>query len=224
MFTFFEERVIDSPYVEKIMHGVTAADASVIRPAASEWHMVFARRNGQMVPLVVGPLTTAGTVSWTKEAEILWIQFKIGTFIPNLPTKEFLDREIELPDASSKTFWLNSSAWQVPTFENADTFIEKLARTGGLVSDQVVTAALEENLPEFASPRTVRHRFLNATGLSQKHIRQLARAQQAVALLSQGNSILDVVSEAGYSDQSHLTRSLKQFIGYTPSQIIQLAT
>jgi methylphosphotriester-DNA--protein-cysteine methyltransferase len=70
--------------------------------------------------------------------------------------------------------------------------------------------------------RTVRHRFLRATGLSATHIRQMKRAQQAQALLQQGVSILDTVDEAGYFDQPHLTRSLKQFIGYTPAQIIRL--
>jgi len=45
------------------------------------------------------------------------------------------------------------------------------------------------------------------------------RAHKAVELLQQGVSILDTVYEAGYYDQPHLTRSLKQFIGKTPSQI-----
>jgi methylphosphotriester-DNA--protein-cysteine methyltransferase len=50
----------------------------------------------------------------------------------------------------------------------------------------------------------------------------MKRAQHAQALLQQGGSILDTVDEAGYFDQPHLTRSLKQFIGYTPVQIISL--
>ena len=54
-------------------------------------------------------------------------------------------------------------------------------------------------------------------------IRQMKRAQHAQALLQQGVSILDTVDEAGYFDQPHLTRSLKQFIGYTPAQIIRLS-
>ena len=37
-----------------------------------------------------------------------------------------------------------------------------------------------------------------------------------------GVSILDTAYEAGYFDQPHLTRSLKQFIGRTPAQILQL--
>jgi methylphosphotriester-DNA--protein-cysteine methyltransferase len=73
------------------------------------------------------------------------------------------------------------------------------------------------------SARTVRHRFLRATGLTQSHIRQFERAQRAEALLKQGVSILDTVHELGYFDQPHLTRSLKQFIGYTPAQIIRLS-
>jgi AraC-like DNA-binding protein len=73
------------------------------------------------------------------------------------------------------------------------------------------------------SPRTVRHRFLRATGLSQNQIHQVGRAQQADLLLRQGVSILDTLEEAGYSDQPHLTRSLKHWIGYTPAQLMRLS-
>jgi methylphosphotriester-DNA--protein-cysteine methyltransferase len=83
-----------------------------------------------------------------------------------------------------------------------------------------VNAALQDQLPEM-SPRTVRYRFLRATGLTQNHIRQFERAQRAEVLLKQGTPILDVVHRLGYFDQPHLTRSLKQFIGYTPAQIIR---
>lgn len=36
----------------------------------------------------------------------------------------------------------------------------------------------------------------------------------------QGISIADVVAEAGYHDQPHLNHSLQQFIGQTPTQIM----
>jgi methylphosphotriester-DNA--protein-cysteine methyltransferase len=78
-----------------------------------------------------------------------------------------------------------------------------------------------EDRPLDMSPRTLRYRFLRSTGLTQSHIRQMKRAQHAASLLRQGVSILDTVFEAGYFDQPHLTRSLKQFLGYTPSQILQ---
>jgi methylphosphotriester-DNA--protein-cysteine methyltransferase len=88
------------------------------------------------------------------------------------------------------------------------------------VHDTVVRAALLDERPKIPS-RTVRHRFLRATGQTQKHIQQYLRAQKAAALLRQGVPILDTVFEAGYFDQPHMTRSLKQFIGYTPAQIIR---
>jgi methylphosphotriester-DNA--protein-cysteine methyltransferase len=91
-----------------------------------------------------------------------------------------------------------------------------------LVCDPVVSAVLQDQ-PQAMAPRTIRHRFLHATGLTQKHIRQHERALQTARLLQQGVSILDTTYELGYFDQPHLTRSLKQFIGHTPTQLVQLS-
>lgn len=63
----------------------------------------------------------------------------------------------------------------------------------------------------------MRHRFVQAIGLTQVSIRQIERARFAMSLLQQGVSILDVVVQAGYADQSHLTRSLGRFVGQTPA-------
>jgi AraC-like DNA-binding protein len=35
-------------------------------------------------------------------------------------------------------------------------------------------------------------------------------------------TLLDAAYQAGYADQSHMTRSLKHFIGHTPAQIAQI--
>jgi len=222
----FEERLSDSPYVETITHGWTVSDGSSIRPAECHWHMVLISHNGSVQPLVVGPLTTAGVASWAEGAEIFWIKFKLGTFLPHLPAKRLLNGEMILPGASNKSFWLHGSAWQFPNYENADTFVDRLVHDDVLRFDPVVHAALQDQtqaLPQQEmSPRTVRHRCLRTTGLSQNYIRQIERAQRAAALLRQGISILDTVDEAGYFDQPHLTRSLKQWVGHTPAQIIRL--
>ena len=223
MSLFYEERLSDSPYIETITHGWTVSDGSTIRPGEIHWHIVLTKHSGQTYPIVVGPWTTAGEASWGAGAEILWIKFKLGTFMPHLPTRNFLDREIVMPEAACQSFWLNSSIWQFPDFENVDTFVDWLVRDEVLVRDPVVTAALQDQLqPESVPARTLRHRFVHATGVTQSHIRQMKRAQQAAALLEKGASILDTVFEAGYFDQPHLTRSLKQFIGYTPAQIIRM--
>src|SRR6185436_2667846 len=119
-----EARLSDSPYVETVIRGYTTGAGSTIRPSEIHWHMVFTRYKGKVMPLVVGPLTSSGVVSWPDAAEVLWIKFKLGTFMPHLPVRNYLDVETPLPDATSNSFWLNSSAWQFPTFENADTFVD----------------------------------------------------------------------------------------------------
>jgi AraC-like DNA-binding protein len=222
MSIIYEERSSDSPYVETITHGRTVSDGSTIRPAEIHWHMVFVRHHGHAQLLVVGPWTAAGIASWAEGAEILWIKLKLGTFMPHMPTRKLLDMETILPEAASQSFWLKGSAWQFPDCDDVETFVDRLARDDVLVRDPVVSAALQDQLPEMPS-RTVRHRFVQATGLTQSHIQQMKRAQHAEALLRQGVSILDTVFEAGYFDQPHLTRSLKQFIGYTPAQISRMS-
>ncbi|MCC6501052.1 MAG: AraC family transcriptional regulator [Anaerolineales bacterium] len=215
-----ELRPSDSPYVETITHGWTLSNGSSMRPAESNWHMVFVKEHGRTHSLVVGPLTSVGVASWGVGAEILWVKFKLGVFMPHLPVRGLLDLEQNLPEAAGKSFWLKSAATEIPDFENADTFISKLARDEILVFDPVVDALLNDQLPSVPA-RTMRHHFLRATGMTQSRIRQMKQAQQAKALLQQGVSILDTVHEVGYFDQPHLTRAFKQFIGHTPAQILR---
>ncbi len=218
-----EERPSDSPYVETITRGRTAGDGSVIRPAESNWHMVLVRLLGNTQFLVVGPKTTAGVLPFVEGVELLWIKFKLGTFMPHLPPRDSLDVETSLPGAASRSFWLHGSAWQFPDYENADQFVDRLVRAGVLASDPVVNAVLQGH-PHEGSSRTVRQRFLRATGQTHSHIRQLERARRAVALLRRGVPILDTVEEAGYYDQPHLTRSLRRWIGHTPAQLSRMNT
>jgi methylphosphotriester-DNA--protein-cysteine methyltransferase len=140
--------------------------------------------------------------------------------MPHLPPRDFLDVETMLPNASSNSFWLKSSTWQYPDYNNVETFIDRLMREEVLVHDPVVEAVMQGHPPAMAS-RTLRHRFLRATGLTQLHIYQAQRAQRAEALLQQGIPILDTIFEAGYYDQPHLTHALKRFTGHTPGQLIQ---
>jgi AraC-like DNA-binding protein len=221
MSILFEERASDSPYVATIMHGRTVGEGSTIRPAECHWHMVIVRHNGRAQVLAVGPWQTAGLASWGGEAEILWIRFKLGVYMPHLPTRKLRDRELALPAAADHAFWLQGAAWQLPNHENVDTFVNRLAREGALARDPVVTAVLDGQQPAL-SPRTIRGRFLRSVGLTQSHIYQVERANRAAALLAQGASILDTVHELGYFDQPHLTRSLKQWIGRTPGQLARL--
>ncbi len=168
---------------------------------------------------VRGPETRATLAYGLEEAEFFGILFKPGVFMPAFPARMIMDRQdLNLPGATSKSFWLQGSAWEFPDYENADTFIDRLVNEGLLVYDPIVGEVLKGQ-PIEMSLRTVQRRFLKATGLTQNTMYQINRARHAVTLLKKGTSILDTVHEAGYFDQPHLTRSLKQFIGLTPAQI-----
>jgi len=220
MFLTYQARLSDSPYVESVAYGWTQYGYHGMRPAEMNWHMVFVKLEGMSLPIITGPWSYAGMMPFV-DAEIIWVRFKLGVFMPHMPVRDCLNTELVLPGASSKKFWLNNEAQELPSFENVDTFINRLIHDETLKYDPLITDTLQ-NHPHDLSPRTIRHRFIQATGMSQKHIQQIERAKQARDLLQTGASILDTAFETGYYDQSHMTHSLKQYIGYTPMQIIEM--
>jgi methylphosphotriester-DNA--protein-cysteine methyltransferase len=67
--------------------------------------------------------------------------------------------------------------------------------------------------------RTAQSRFVRAVGLSRRKLQLIERARHAARLLRAGAAIVDVVSDAGYYDQPHLTRALRHLIGHTPAEL-----
>ena len=216
----FDERLSDSPFVERIWRTHSERTGDFLSVAASQWEMVVSRYHGERTMTVRGPETKATPLHVTLVgSDFFGIVFRHGTVLPYLPPSTLVDGDVNLPDASGKSFWLNGSAWQFPDYENADTFVDRLIREEMLVCDPVVESALRGE-PQELSPRSVQRRFLQATGLTQGSIRQIERARHATMLLLQGASIIHTVAVAGYADQAHMTRALKHFIGKTPAQII----
>lgn len=216
----FEERPSDSPLVETVWRSHSEHANSFISMADSHYGMVIAKFGGKTVITVRGPETKATPAKELPDAEYFGIRFKHGVSISGLPPKMLMDRQdLSLPNASSKSFWLNGSAWELPEYENADTFVDWLIHDRLLIHDPVVDETLRSR-PVDLSLRTIQRRFLQATGLSQTTVYQIERARFATILLKQGMPILDTLYQVGYFDQPHLTRSLKNFIGMTPAQIV----
>jgi hypothetical protein len=218
MSAFFEGRRSDSPYVEMVWRGRVEGDYSPVCPADVRWNLLFTKWDGKVQVAVEGPTTTAILKNQSEGFEFLVIKFTLGTFLERLPVNELVNDAAILPNATRQSFRLDGTAWQLPDYDNVETFVAQLARKGLLVQDSVVHATMDEQPPDLSS-RTLRRRFLYATGLTQGAIRQIERAQQAAALLERGIPILDTAYQAGYADQPHLTRSLKRFFGQTPAQI-----
>ena len=216
-----EDRPSDVPLVQTVWRTQSARAAAFTSVAVSRWEMVLTRRKGRTTLTVRGPETRATRALIPSDAEFFGIAFNHGAFMPELPLGALVDGGIELPQAGSGSFWLHGRAWRFPSFDDADTFVQRLVREGRLVRDPVVEDALRGQ-PARLSPRSVRRRFLRATGLTPGAIRQIDRARQATALLQRGVSIVDTVNETGYFDQPHLTRALRRFAGHTPAEIARM--
>ncbi len=187
--------------------------------AQSHFEIAVTRLRGRTFVTLRGPGTTATPAACPADGEWLGIRFKLGTFMPRLPPGKLSDRrDVTLPDAATRAFWLNGSSWEYPDFENADTFVTRLAREGIIARDFAVGAMLEREDALFPIRSAQRH-FVRSTGITYRTLRQIERARYATMLLKQGLSILDTMDSAGYFDQPHLTRALKHFVGSTPMEI-----
>jgi hypothetical protein len=214
------DRPSDSPYVERVWRYHSEGRGSFLSIAQYRPELVVTRYQGRVIVTVRGPETRVTRLSYSPDAEWLGIRLTPGAFLPSWPPRELVDGDVNLPAATRDSFWLDGSAWQVPDYENADTFVARLVRAGLLVMDPAVPAALRSELTE-ASLRTVQRRFRNATGVTRSAARQIERARYATLLLMRGDSIADATHEAGYFDQPHLTRSLKRLIGQTPAELLR---
>jgi AraC-like DNA-binding protein len=216
----FDERPSESPFADTVWRTWSEPFASFTSVAATHWEIVVVRQRGETSFFVRGPETRASRSPIPEDAEFFGIQFKLGTFMPHMPVGALVDDARLLPSATRRSFWLNGSAWEFPTYDNADTFLTRLKRKGLLARDPIVDAALHGRVTGL-SLRTMQRRVLHATGLTHGAIQQIQRAERALALLERGVTILDAVALTGYADQSHMNRSLKRFLGHTPARIVR---
>ena len=215
----FAERLSDSPFVERVWRSHSERGGSFLSVAQSHFEMAVTRHQGRTFVTLRGPETTASPAECPAEGEWLGIRFALGTFMPRLTPGELRDRrDAMLPAASGRSFWLDGSAWEYPTFENADTFVARLVRKGLIARDFVVDAMLHGHGGRLPLRSAQRH-FLQATGITHRTLLTIERARRAAMLLRAGASILDTVHEAGYFDQAHLTRALGALIGTTPAEL-----
>jgi hypothetical protein len=220
-FIHFEDRISDSPLVERVWRCQSERAGRFTSVAASQCEMVVSRVQGKTFFTLRGPETKATTADCPAEGEWLGIRFKLGTFLPQFLPGRLRDRnDVTLPDRSGRSFWLNGSAWEYPDFENAEIFVKRMIQAGLVTRDSSVDAVLHGEVRP-ASRRSAQRHFLRSTGVSYAAYRQIERARHAANLLQEGVSIVDVAHRAGYYDQAHLARSVKRFMGQTALHILR---
>ena len=222
MFIHFDaDRPSDSPFIERVWCCHSEGGGRFLSVASTHWEFVVTRLAGRTVITLRGPETQPREVDCPANGEWFAIRFKAGTFMPALPVSRLLNgSDINLPGSMRSRFRLDGSAWEIPNFDNAEVFVDRLVRRGLLVRDASVAAALAGDA-DALNARTAQRHFLNATGMSQAAMRQIERARHATLLLREGLPPGEAAAEAGYFDQAHLTRSLRRFVGLTPGGIVR---
>ena len=134
LFTF-ERCSSPSPFVDEVWQTRSEPEASFISVAATHWEIVVTRHRDSTRLTVRGPETNATIVPIPQDVEFFGIEFRLGTFMPTLPPRQLVDRSLDLPLVSPNSFWLDGATWELPRYDNADVFVDRLARAGLLVHD-----------------------------------------------------------------------------------------
>ena len=219
MLLVFENRKSTSPFVDCVWRSQSRAGGSFLSMAEGNIELVVTKLPGLTAVTLRGPVTRATFVECPPDGEWVAIRFRLGTYFPQLPTATLLDhQDLQLPVLANGRFWLSGLSWEIPTYDNAEDFVARLALAGVVARSHAADAAVAGDV-DWMSQRSVQRHFVRATGMTLGNFQQIQRARHAAELLMSGRSILDTAFEAGYFDQAHLTRSLKQLVGMTPSRL-----
>jgi hypothetical protein len=180
--------------------------------------IAFARIAGATTVHLRGPETRATAMSCPGDAEYFGADLRLGAYVREFPPSHLANlRDVVLPSLPDGRILLGNRAWEMPTPQNVDVFVDHLERAGLLAFDPLVEELRHGGAVGSVPERTAQSRFVRAVGLPRRRLQVIERARHAAELLRAGGSIADVVRDAGYHDQPHLTRALRQHIGHTPA-------
>jgi len=217
----FDHRESNSTFVERVWRSRSRHGGSFLSMAESSIELVFTRLPGFTAATLRGPVSRGQLVECPADGEWLAIRFRLGAFFPLYPTARLIDHQsVDLPILAGGRFLLAGQSWEIPRYTDAEQLVARLAQAGLITLSDATDAAIGRDHAQM-SRRSVQRHFRTVTGMTFSAYRQIERARHATTLLTNGSSILDAAFDAGYYDQAHLTRSLRQLIGATPAQLVR---
>ncbi len=215
----FEDRLSDSPFIERVWRSRSEAGGPFLSVAQGNLELVVTRLPDLTLVTLRGPETRPSIVEAPPNGRWVAIRFAPGVYLPHRPTGSLLDHNsLNMAVSHDGRFWFEGAAWDLPDFDTAEIFVARLARHGAIAREPAVVAVLQGD-HQALTRRSVQRHFQHATGMTHGAFRQIVRARHAADLLQGGASILDATHEAGYFDQAHLTRSFRALIGQSPARI-----
>lgn len=186
---------------------------------------------------LLGPVSKSYSFRMQGKGQIIGVKFALGALAERLDFKpaDFIDKRLEVEqvfnlDISrmlSELSAANSDQQRVAILQScfkpfAITPSVQGARVRQLVSliKQQSDITRVELLSERSnlSVQTIQRCFRQYLGINPKWLIRKYRLHQALQLLEQHSvEIADLVESLGYTDQSHLIRDFKEFLGLTPT-------
>lgn len=220
-----EERVADSPLVASIRRVRYRANTREMVLPDGSWDLLFMRpAGGPMIAVQTGQIVAPLQADHEPGDELLVVAFKPEVYLPRLPGHKTFQLGVARPVERDRSFWIDSERLEIPSFDNVEHLVAAMARKGLIERDPVVARALQGNSQRL-DERSIQRHFAAVTGMSFKGFQQISRAREAARLLRSGRSPSQVAAELAFTDQAHMTHSLKRFLGQTPAQLArQVAT
>ena len=183
--------------------------------------LVVTRLPQLLAVTIRGPVSRGSFVECPPNGEWLAIRFRPGTHLTSIATTKLMDHQsLDLPILGHDRFWFGGRAFELPRYDNGEGLVSRMALAGLILRDSATDAVVAGDA-SWMSRRSVQRHFRRATGMTLSNYQQIERARHAAALLMDGSSIVSTTFDAGYFDQAHLTRSLKQLIGVTPAVLLR---
>ena len=211
----WRERQSNSRFVESVWESCApvATSRTVIADPCSSLALV--KNNDAMRVVLAGPKTKPHDIQVPAGSRYTTIRFKPGVSFKGVSLHELTDASLLFMADAKARFQFEGAYLQFPHFDKIEQFVDALYEQGYLEFKDPEDATR-------ASPRTYSRYIQRVTGLSPHQLYQLQRMHEALRLLKQGVSAVDVAAELAFVDQSHLTRSSKRFLGHTPKHSSQL--
>jgi AraC-like DNA-binding protein len=194
---------------------------------------------------VIGPRTRPAVDVLEPGATVFGVRFRPGAAVLGVDASDLLDLEVPADELWGKrAAELGERIAAATTVSGALALLEaQVARSTehAPASDPLVSEAVARLMPWRApdvgslpaalhiSERQLRRRSLSAVGLAPKVLQRILRFQGFLALvqhaLSQGrppaaDGLARLAAEAGYADQSHLTRESVRLMGIPPAAFL----
>lgn len=202
---------------------------SGVRPVLPDGCMDLLWSEGRL--LVAGPDTRAHvpdgpSVAWAG------LRFYPGTApaLLGIPAHELRDRRVELaelwPTAQVRRLCARVEAAAHPTTALEELALERAAPPDPELRRLVTALAAGRPVAEIADrlglgARRLHRRSLTAFGYGPKTLARILRLQRALALARQGVPYADTAARAGYADQAHLARDVRELSGTTLTDLLR---